>query len=109
MRKPAQNADGGAGLVARVIAPFKGCRDGEVYPVTLRVGDKITGALAATGIEMGKAKLIGEPLETKPAKPAEVAGESPFSDGPEKRASSRRAGPAKRKTTSRKPKAKPES
>ena len=106
MRKPAENANGGAGLVARVVSGFKGVRDGEVYPVQFAPGDKITGALAAAAIEMNCAEAIGKPLETKETAKDQSG---PFSTGPAKPSQSPQAGPASKKRTSKKSKANPDS
>lgn len=43
---------------AIVVRPFKGVRDGDVYPTEFEKGDMITGALAATMVAAGYAREV---------------------------------------------------
>ena len=60
-------------MEAIVKIEFKGCRDGEIYPVNFKKGEKIHGDLAKTAIESGNAKAVVEkakkPLKNKMERP----------------------------------------
>jgi hypothetical protein len=45
-------------MKATVTHPFKGCRDGELHPVSFKPGDTVTGELARAMVRDGKAKSV---------------------------------------------------
>lgn len=59
----------GAGPRARVIAPFRGARDGDVYPRQFVPGEEIAGDLARAMVAAGLAVPIGVEIETKEGGP----------------------------------------
>ncbi len=77
-------------MKAEVIAPFKGVRDGEVYPRQWQEGDVIEGELAAAAVRGGMAKMLAGAPENKAtrAKKKETTGRT----GRGQSSSSRRAG-----------------
>lgn len=95
----------GAGFTARVVSPFKGVPDGEIYPRVIGAGEKICGDLARVAVENGWAKSLGAAPENKAISPKNPVGPT----GEDKPSSSRPAGRAKGKTTSKKRAAKPSS
>lgn len=60
---------------AKVVKPFKGAPDGEVYPVEFKEGDVVRGDLARVAIENKWAKEISE-------KPERKSREKPAADAP---------------------------
>ncbi len=62
-------------MFAKVTKEFRGCRDGERYPVKLKVGDELEGDIARVAVESGLGEEIAAltPPETKPAPNQEPA------------------------------------
>ncbi len=46
-------------MEAKVTSPFKGVRDGEIYPVDFNVGDTVEGELAGVAVREGWAEMSG--------------------------------------------------
>ncbi|MCX5581329.1 hypothetical protein [Kaistia terrae] len=46
-----------AEISAIVVSPFKGVRDGEIYPRDIEVGDTVVGDLAVSALRDGMAEL----------------------------------------------------
>lgn len=59
-----------APLGAKVIKPFKGVRDGEIYPVQFAIGDTVEGKLANTAVANGWAarEVMGTSQPEEPKK-----------------------------------------
>jgi len=52
-------------MKATVTHPFKGCRDGELHPMSFKPGDTITGDLARVMVRDGKAKSMSAAPQNK--------------------------------------------
>lgn len=57
--------------MAKVIKPFKGCRDGELHPVDFAEGDTVEGELAEAMVAAGFAKEDAEAPKRGRGKAAE--------------------------------------
>lgn len=54
-------------MEATVTTPFKGVRDGEIYPVDFAVGDPVEGNLGAIAVREGWAEQAGAKPKAVPS------------------------------------------